>query len=1840
MPRKSPPAIVVRGARQNNLKGVDVEVPLNRLTVVTGPSGSGKSSLAFHTLYAEGQRRYVETFSPYTRQFFDRMDKPDADEISGIPPAIAIEQNNQIKTTRSTVGTLTEINDYLKLYFAKVVTGSCPECGHSVAPETAGSITEKTLAKFAGQNMTVAFSIPTGENADVAEFFGFLQGQGFLRIRINDSIYRTDDPEAYDLDGLPSVVQVLQDRMVLRKNTRSRLSEAVEAALHFGKGKVTLIGKDGDSEEFSTSWHCANCDISITPPSPALFNFNHPLGACPACRGFGRTIGIDLARAIPDPGLSIAEGAVLAFKGPRNAECQEDLLRYSKKRGLDVDAPFAKLSKIERDWVLYGDKGAKGDPEKAWRDGLWYGVQGFFDWVETKAYKMHVRVFLSRFRSYTACRSCAGGRLQPASMNYRWGGLTLPGLWQLPISELHAFFKKHAAHPADDAEALLIEQIGSRIGYLLHVGLGYLTLDRSARSLSGGELQRVNLTTCLGARLVNTLFVLDEPSIGLHPRDTGRLIDVLHGLRDVGNTLVVVEHEESVMRAADHIIDIGPGRGADGGEICYAGGVGRLTRRRTLTGDYLGGRSIIEQPEKRRVPLKSRQLRLSGIYCHNLEDLDVSVPLGLFTCVTGVSGSGKSTLIHSVLYRNLKRRFGEIVDEEPGRVRSLKGHRMLDGVQLVDQSPLSRTPRSTPAVYTGVFDAIRKLFVGTPEAKIAGLTPGFFSFNSGTGRCERCSGMGFEKVEMQFLSDVFVTCPECEGRRFQPHALEYLYREKSINDVLQMTIAEAREWFDSDEENRLTKQIDKGLSVLCEVGLGYLRLGQPLNTLSGGESQRLKIVGHLLEGGAKKRYLMLFDEPTTGLHFDDIAMLVRVLHRLVEEGNSVVVIEHNIDLVRCADYIIDLGPEAGSGGGKVVVTGTPEEVARCAKSHTGRFLAAGPRTVVRRVAEEEGPYMVRDRDSAATAISVRGARENNLKDIDVSIPRGKTVVVTGLSGSGKSTLAFDILFAEGQRRFLDSMSAYARQFAQQFQRPDVDFVSGLPPTVAIEQRITRGGGKSTVATVTEVYHFLRLLYSKLGRQHCPDCDVPVEKQSLSAILTEVRKAANRGPVSLMANVIKARKGFHTDVAEAALRRGYERMWVDGRMIETAEFVSLKRYQEHTIHVVVAEIASKVKPDDLQGSVREALQVGKGTALLRDKRGKTTVLSSEMVCPECSRAFEELDPRLFSYHSPHGWCHGCRGLGMVAAQPLWFDESGMSRLAAELEEERRLTYEQTSEWISCPECDGARLNVVARSVDLQGARIHELCALQASQARAAVETMRFSGTEARIARDIVKEVAQRLRFLEHVGLDYLQLDRAVKTLSGGESQRIRLAAQLGSNLRGVLYVLDEPTIGLHPRDNDALLKTLRGLRDQGNSLVVVEHDEATMSEADVILDLGPGAGRLGGEVVAKGTLKQIQRLKKSVTGQYLRNPQSRPSRGGRRPLPAGSTKGWLRLRGASANNLRDIDVKIPLRRLVCLSGVSGSGKSSLMRGVLEPAAREEIAKGRGGRKPRKKKSAKTWKSMAGFKEIAAVYEVDQSPIGKTSRSTPSTYVKVFDEIRKLFSGVPAARIRGYTPGRFSFNTADGRCESCSGHGQIKLEMNFLPSCYVRCEACNGLRYNNATLEVEYHDKNIGQVMNMTVDEAADFFSSNPKIHRTLSLLQNTGLGYLHLGQPSPTLSGGEAQRIKLVAELTKGVGRSQTAKMRGGPNGKSNLYLIEEPSIGLHMADVDRLVSVLHALVDDGHTVIVIEHNLDILCEADYLIDIGPEAGADGGKIVAAGTPEQVAKSRKSRTAPFLREMLK
>jgi excinuclease ABC subunit A len=920
--------IIIRGARVHNLKNIDLELPRNKLIVITGVSGSGKSSLAFDTIYAEGQRRFVESLSAYARQFLERMDKPDVDLIQGISPAIAIEQKTTARNPRSTVGTTTEIYDYLRLLFARIGKTYCYNCGSLVRRDSVRTVAEALDREAGGRDelkLHVLFPLQAHPKATLREELDNLKKQGYFRVIYKGELFdlNTRSPGA---KAAKEDILVLVDRLVYRfDREEKRLADSIELAFRSGDGHAVITFQDDQRTlRFNQHFACPRCGIRYEEPDPRLFSFNNPFGACRTCQGFGRSVGIDMDLVVPDKGQSIRDGAIQPWTVPKWHEYLRDLLRIAYKMKIRVDVPFRELRPEELAVVMNGCEGFEG-------------IRGFFKLVERKQYKIYYRMLLSRYRGYTQCEECGGARLRREALCVQVGGKTIFDIVRGTIDETHRFFDNLSLTPFESAVARrILEELRRRLKYLVDVGIGYLTLDRLSNTLSGGESQRINLATALGSSLVGSLYVLDEPSIGLHPRDNAKLISILKSLRDIGNTVIVVEHDADMINAADVILDMGPHAGEQGGEIVFQGDRDGLhDSQESTTGAYLSGRKSIPVPKKRR-KAAGKKIVVRGAAVHNLKSIDVAIPLRQLVTVTGVSGSGKSTLVHEILYAGLKNAAGQ-GGETGGGHRGIEGAELIDAVELVDQSPIGRTPRSNPATYVGVFDLIRTLFAQTQAAKIHGYTPGTFSFNVPGGRCETCEGSGIQTIEMQFLADLELTCEVCKGKRFRKEVLEIRYHEKNIDDVLAMTVTEAIPFFSSHAGGQ---RVAKRLQVLYDVGMGYIRLGQSATTLSGGEAQRVKLATHLANQERGRHTLFIFDEPTTGLHFDDIAKLLKAFNALIENGNSVLIIEHNMDVIKCADSIIDLGPEAGDGGGKVVAEGTPEQVAACKGSYTGQVLKA------------------------------------------------------------------------------------------------------------------------------------------------------------------------------------------------------------------------------------------------------------------------------------------------------------------------------------------------------------------------------------------------------------------------------------------------------------------------------------------------------------------------------------------------------------------------------------------------------------------------------------------------------------------------------------------------------------------------------------------------------------------------------------------------------------------------------------------------------------------------------------------------------------------------------------
>ena len=1697
--------ISVRGAATHNLKHVDVDLPRGKLIVITGLSGSGKSSLAFDTLYAEGQRRYVESLSVYARQFLELMPRPEVESIEGLSPSISIDQKSAGSNPRSTVGTATELADYLRLLFARAGTPHCPTHGLALRADPVAAMVDRTLTLSEGVRLMVLAPIVRGGQKDVGREIEPLFVKGFTRFRIDGEVVMLERaPLPGEFEGAKGA-DVVVDRLRVKPDVRERLSESFQSAAEISGGRVIAAEMDGDAEyAFTTRYACPECDFTVGSLEPRLFSANSPVGCCPTCRGTGVSSDFSLERILRDPTASL-EGTALEGWGPMSGANWAKLVRLSQTAGFSLSTPWRELSEDVRSMVLYGGGAAERlDPPFI---GVVNELRRF--WAQSDN---PLRRALERFRAEVTCTDCGGSGLCETARHVRLGEgdamRTLPELSAESLSSLDRYFADFRLSGAKAQVAdRILSGITSRLRFLNDVGLGYLTLGRRADTLSGGESQRIRLASQIGSGLTGVLYVLDEPSIGLHPRDMDRVNGVLRRLVAAGNTAVVVEHDPQVMLAGERIVDLGPGPGAAGGRVLFNGTTREMLAGTTLTAEYLSGRRIISRertPGLDEAPV----LTLEHVTMHNLRDLRVDFPLKGLTAVAGVSGSGKSTLIADVLVPAL-------TGEAPSGV--VTGTRP-DDVIFVDQSPMGRTARGNPVSYVGAYGDLRDALAAEAERTGAPFKAVDFSFNAGKGRCPHCLGSGYEQIEMQFLSDVLLPCPECGGKRFIPEVLNVRIptadgRRLNIAEILDLTVDEAAEAF-ADIKGFAPK-----LTHLREVGLGYLTLGQPLPTLSGGERQRLKLAAHLAESLGNRRRpktkLFVFDEPTTGLHFADVERLVGVFDKLIKAGHAVLVIEHNLDVLDCADHVIEMGPGGGDEGGQVVFTGTPDQMCDAA-TLTGTALAAWRRARAGDANHESffnlpplekkrEPFRVPAIPTRAMgrsmqslllekrAIAVEGAREHNLKNLTAAIPHNALTVVTGPSGSGKSTLAFNIVFAEGQRRYLSSLNAYARSMVQPPPVPDVDAVREIPPTVAIEQRTSRGGMRSTVATMTELHHFLRLIYAKLGTQYCPDCNVPVEAQSPQAIAQSIRETfGDAASVRLLVPLVRHQKAPARKEMEALQASGIKELLIDGEWVSIEKKVpALKRAVEHNIDWPIAEVDPK---GDIHGKVEEALVASRFQSLTvwDPATGRSHYYSAANACPECARSFPELDPRLFSYNANVGVCPTCMGYGVVAKSIRDAIKKGEAF-------DRDMTPDPDEERTVCPDCNGARLNAVARAVRWKGEGIHECEARTVDETAERLKALRLTEREEAIGRDALAEIRSRIGFLQRVGLGYLTLDRSAPTLSGGEAQRIRLASQLGTALRGACYILDEPTIGLHPRDNAMLLDAMGELARLGNTLLVVEHDEETIRHADCVIDIGPGAGVRGGELRAMGTVEEISANPDSVTGRALAEPLTHTGEG-RHPVEADTPK--LVLRNVRMHNLALDKVEIPLGRLTALTGVSGSGKSTLAREVLFRNLTEALHA-----KPGQTPAWSHTDGIEGVEKIRRALEVDQTPIGKTRRSCPATYVGFYQAIRDLFAQSPDAQERGFGPGRFTFNRTEGACPDCAGMGFRTVEMAFLPDVQVPCETCRGARFNPETLAVRWKGKTIGDVLNMSVDDALVFFESMPTVARPLQLLQDVGLGYL-------------------------------------------------------------------------------------------------------------------------------------
>lgn len=1883
------PQIILKKVKVHNLKSVDLILNHNELIVFTGVSGSGKSSLAFDTIYVEGQRRYVESLSTYARRQMGDLAKPDAELISGISPTIAIEQKTAGRNPRSTVGTMTGIYDFMRVLFARIGIAHCPVSGEVVTPQSAEQIL-RTIREFPVETKLILLA-PFAKNkkGEFKDDFAEFVRKGYTRLRLDGNII--DLSEEVKIDGkVAHDIDIVVDRLVLRPEDDNRLAEAVSQALEAGQGLMSVLNVDTNDETlFSQHAYSPKSGLSYSPLEPSSFSFNHPLGMCLECQGLGMIQEFDLEKVI-DPNLSIAEDCCKIASSYETVRFGNIYNNLAKLYDFDIKTPWKKLSEkakhvflygIEKKWTrmqfVHPIKRTRWTEFVNWK-GVLHEAKERFNQAQSDLYRNNMKTLMQE----STCPACKGEKIRPYAAATTVGKKRIAEITAMAISDALDFFERLSISKQEliIAEELL-KEIVQRLRFLTGVGLHYLGLDRTAPTLSGGESQRVRLASQIGSGLVGATYVLDEPSIGLHPRDNAKLLKTLKALRDKGNTVIVVEHDEETILAADTIVDVGPLAGERGGEVIVHGDVqALLDSPDSITGAFLSGRMKIAIPSRRKW---ESALVVEKASHHNLKNITVEFPLQVFVAVTGVSGSGKSSLVSHTLYPALSNHL--MGAKLPvGKHKTIRGLDFVDKVIAIDQTPIGRTPRSNPATFIKLFDEIRELFSQLPQSVAQGYKAGRFSFNVKDGSCPHCSGMGMIKIDMDFMEDEWVPCEHCKGQRFDPNTLSILYRNKNIYEVLEMTVEESLEFFSAIPSIRVK------LETLMQVGLNYIRLGQPSPTLSGGEAQRIKLAKELSRPSSGKTIYIL-DEPTTGLHFHDINKLIGVLQKLVEKGNTVLVIEHNMDLVKTADWIIDLGPEGGKFGGQLTATGTPEKIAKL-DTPTGHaiknFLKPLPiDTSLKRKKNSIVPM---------ESITVEGAAQNNLKRVHATIPRGKITLCTGPSGSGKSSFAFETVYAEGQRRYIESMSAYARQFVKQCPKPKVERIEGLSPAIAIEQKSHAGNPRSTIGTMTEAYDFLRVLFAHLGTAYCPETGEEIRTISKGYVTSRLLELPERTKVHILSIVQLKRNEKFEDLTDKLQRQGFLRIRLNGTYYELDQEIPFDKQRKNELFLVIDRLMiSSDNRKRLFDAVDQAATLSGGT-LVAALEKEDLFFNLSFAVLKTGKSYPPITPHTFSFNTETGMCLDCQGLGFqygadlsyqpeiikmtpIALLRLFWKENlskatlhvfhqflkkidvdpkakfsdlnpdQIQMLFTGAKEDLKIKENGLSfQWRGfnitlamlskssdptireplipllnqneCVSCKGARLNPLARHVKIRELSIADLCRLPIDDASKFIDGINLSEKELTFLDETLQQLKHRFHFLRAIGLGYLSLERSAPTLSGGEAQRIRLARQLGSGLTGCLYVLDEPTIGLHPSDNERLNLALKNLCSLGNTLLLVEHDPLTIQLADKIIDFGPAAGKHGGSIMASGTLDEIKANPNSLTGAYLSGVKKIPLPKSRRQ----STQ-FLSLKNANLHNLKKINADIPIQAITCITGVSGSGKSTFLGDLIKPAA-ELALRGKRGRYKGSKQVTLLGTTLEGMHHFDKLLVLDQNPIGHTNRADVSTYVDLLGPLRYFFASLPEAKARGLAPKNFSFNHRKGMCTTCWGHGVRNISMQFLPPVKVICESCQGYRLNPLSLKVFTKGKHLGHILQMTVEEAIAFLPPIPKAVRILETLLSVGLGYLQLGQEIATLSGGEAQRMRLSREL---------AKRSSG----STLYLLDEPTVGLHADDIVKLLAIFQKLVELGNTVVIIEHNLDVIACADHLIDMGPGSGTKGGKIVAIGTPETVAKNKDSITAPYLLEHL-
>lgn len=1830
--------VTLKNVTTHNLKSIDVSFHNGEFIVLTGVSGSGKSSLAFDTIFIEGQKKYISSLTSFIRKHFKHLKQGHVEDIFGITPTLAIEQKSIIKHLRSTVGTMTEIYDYLRVLFAKLATPFCPISQKPVMARSKEKILSSILKLNISEKISIFYPLIQGKKGEFKEEIQNLIRQGFNTLRINNEIINLFDQPQFDKDTL-YYIDVLMDSLVISPENTSRITENVLLALEHGKGSLFISFKDKPDIIFSQEAYSVEADCYYQALEPQDFSFNNPKSMCLTCFGLGEKTIFNKELVI-DPNKSISEDCCLVAKSFKNFLYKNIYSSLGKIFSFDIYAPWKTLSKTHQDIFLYGTGIKKLKIEfhtekSSWQEFIsWKGVLNEaaerYDQAKSSSYKKKYEHLLRR----QICPSCEGKRLRPYPAAARFHNKNISELANMPMKDLLVLFKTlQKSRKESPFEIELINDLVKKIETLCNLGLSYLTCNRTSTTLSGGEAQRVRLASQIGSRLVDVTYIFDEPSIGLHPKDTANLIRAFQQLRSEGNTVIVVEHDEETMLSCDRIIDIGPGAGSEGGHIVFNGKVKDFLKSTSLTAQYLR-RDLYIPPKNIKSNNNGHKLILKNACLHNLQNVSIEIPLGKMIAVTGVSGSGKSSLITDTLVPLLSRNEDYSFQSSLGH---LKGREYIDKVINIDQSPVGKNPRSNPATYLKFFDKIRQLFSETSQSILYGYTISHFSFNTSEGSCPDCQGRGYINISTEY-EDYEIECETCLSQRFDESILEVKFNEKNISDVLNMTVKEAAFFFSK------YPSIYHSLQLLVDIGLHYLKLGRPTSSLSGGEAQRIKLVKELLKP-TSKHTIYILDEPTTGLHFHDVKHLINILDRFVGAGHTVLVIEHNMEIVKVADLIIDLGPEGGNEGGRIIGYGPPEKIAR-QNTYTGKALIHALQNTPAHI-----PPLKKQTLLYPHSIVVENAHHNNLKNLYLKIPKNKITALTGVSGSGKSSLAFDTLFAEGQLRFLNSLPPYIRSLISQPEKPKVDKISGISPTISIERKVASNNPRSTIGTITEVYEYLKVIFSYRGQAFCPETQEPISKITKQYVIDKTYTLYNEKIITILSPLGK--KHNNNDKMIHHLRtQGFLKIKFNETLYDIDEPIPWYSCPDQCF-VIIDHF--KLYPHSLE---RLASDIDRATSLSKNQviiesNNNTHFFNLDFCVASTGKCFPDITPKTFSFNSKEGMCLECLGLGYEYGANFEllsraFPESPLNELCYKLTNKQhslnffssifkelsidplktlnRLTEQEiflllhgSSKILSynnqpyiwrgvsylvkqsfqdnfiltkkdtrlslqkyqCSSCQGKRLNKLACNVKINNLSICDICEMPLGDIKKVLKLPESSHPLFSLLKSSYHQLFCRLDFLVDIGLSYINLNRSSESLSHGEMQKIHFARQLGSQLSGITYIIDEPTTGLHPQDIKSLESALIYLKSLNNTIIMVENNLFLLPIADHIIDLGPLSGNEGGKIIAQGTLNDISTHEDSLTGLYL----SKKKTFVQRTLKDISHNPRLHIKKGSSNNIKNLTIDIPLNACVAIAGVSGSGKTSLIQNIIEPHAKNLLNS-----------------HECSFKKVIFT---NQDPLHTSVRSDIGTFLDLSPKIREFFSELASARVLGLKPGHFSYNSPLGKCTECLGLGHKIIDVSFLPPVSIVCDQCHGNCLSSLSLTIKYNNYHFGDILKISIAELKKLFVSLPKVKPIFDILSKLRLDYLSLGRKLSELSAGEVQRLKLAKGLLD-------------KNKEPSLYLLDEPSTGLHIDDINYLQKTISTLVNEGHSVIFCEHNLNMIANADIVIELGPQAGAFGGKVIYQG----------------------